>query len=445
MDLWILQAARVLGRRAAEGNARSSLDQLVLGEAQPEHAADGLDPSLAFTLRLSRALLGCGMPAHRVEEALEELAEALELDIDALCMPTALVITMSRRGATRTDEVRTRVVRVEPGGSNLERLSALHDLTRRVRNKELTPGEAAIRVDQILARGGRHPALVVMAAFALLGAAGAVLLGGSGLDVPIAGGLGAVVGALESTARRVPTLARLLPAVAAATVSFLAAAIASLGLAMRPSVVLLAAIIVLLPGLTVTTATLELASAHLVSGTARMMGGFVTFLQLGFGVALGRVPAELLPQYDAPPEPDALPRAATIAAAVASAIGFAIILHARRRDLGWILVAVGIALFGSQLGGLWLGAELGAFVGAAAVAAASHAFARRFDRPVNLMLTPGTLLLVPGSVGFLSISSLLAHDPATAVATAFRMALVAMAIAAGILVATAAVPPRRAY
>lgn len=440
MDLWTLQAARVRARRTN----RTSLDSLVRAAASIEHAAEGLDPSLAFTLRLSRALLGCGMPAYRVEEALERLADALGLEVDAFCTPTALVITMSRSDASKPEDVRTRVVRVEPGNPDLERLGALHDLVARVERKELTPGDAALRVEAILARPPRYGSALTVLAFALLGAAAAVLLGGSARDVPIAGALGLLVGLLGAGAGQVAALARLLPSIAALSVSFLASLLASLGVATDPSIVLLAAIIVLLPGLTVTTATIELATANLVSGTARLMGGIVTFLQLGFGVALGRVAAELLPQTSTVLDAAPLPRAAVVAAAVVSALGFTVLLRARPRDGGWVLLSVGIALAFSQLGGELLGAELGAFVGSAAVATAAHAFARLRDRPVNLMLTPGVLFLVPGSVGFLSIRSLLENDPQTAVATAFRMALVAMAIATGILVATAAVPPRKA-
>ncbi len=413
-------------------------------DALPEHAAEGLDPALRFVLLLSRALLGCGMPAYRVEEALARLGDALDLDVDAFCTPTALILTMSRGDATRPQDVRTRVVRVEPGNTDLERLGALHDLVARVEKKELTPGDAALRVEAILARPPRYGAWVSAIAFALIGAAAAVLLGGSGLDVPVAALLGLVVGALDAAASKLAAMARLLPSLAAFTVSSIASVLAALGLETRPSVVLLAAIIVLLPGLTVTTATLELATANLVSGTARLMGGFITFLQLGFGVALGRVAAQLAPGAHAPAAAEALPRAATIAAALVSAGGFTVLLRARPRDGGWVLLAVAIALLASQIGGAWVGAELGAFVGALAVGAASHLFARVRDRPVNLMLTPGILFLVPGSVGFLSIRSLLENEPEVAVATAFRMALVAMALATGVLVATAAVPPRKA-
>ncbi|AKF10323.1 threonine/serine ThrE exporter family protein [Sandaracinus amylolyticus] len=442
MDLWILQAARVLDRRRR--SERGSLDSLVHGEALAEHAADGLDPSLAFSLRLARALLGCGMPAQRVEESLYRLAESLGFDIDAFCTPTALIVTMSKEGATGPHDVRTRVVRVEPGQTDLERLSALHDLVGRVERREITPGDGARRIEAILARRPRWNDTSIALAFGLVSMAASILLGGGGLDLPIAGALGVLVGVLDAIGHRVPAVQRLLPALAASSVSFLASMLAWQGVPVRPSVVLLASIVVLLPGLTVTTATLELATANLVSGTARLMGGAVTFLQLGFGVALGLEIAKMLPHIPAPPPPDALPAWAVLVAPLGSALGFTVLLRAKPADGVWVLFAVVLALAGSQLGGRLMGAELGAFVGALVVASASHVFARWRDRPVNLMLVPGILFLVPGSIGFLSIRSLLEHDVEGAVSTAFRMSIVAMALAAGILVATAAVPPRKA-
>jgi uncharacterized membrane protein YjjB (DUF3815 family) len=66
------------------------------------------------------------------------------------------------------------------------------------------------------------------------------------------------------------------------------------------------------------------------------------------------------------------------------------------------------------------------------------------DRPVALTLVPGTLLLVPGSLGFLGFSSLLGADASGAVEALFRTVLVAVSLASGTLVATLAVPPGRA-
>jgi uncharacterized membrane protein YjjB (DUF3815 family) len=49
----------------------------------------------------------------------------------------------------------------------------------------------------------------------------------------------------------------------------------------------LAGLIVLMPGLTLTVAMTELSTQHLASGTARLSAAFVTFLGMGFGVAVG--------------------------------------------------------------------------------------------------------------------------------------------------------------
>ena len=49
---------------------------------------------------------------------------------------------------------------------------------------------------------------------------------------------------------------------------------------------------------------------------------------------------------------------------------------------------------------------MGAFV----VAAASNLYSRALDRPVRHPLVPALLLLVPGSLGFQSLSSLLDRE-----------------------------------
>jgi uncharacterized membrane protein YjjB (DUF3815 family) len=65
------------------------------------------------------------------------------------------------------------------------------------------------------------------------------------------------------------------------------------------------------------------------------------------------------------------------------------------------------------------------------------------NRPQNVVLVPAILMLVPGSVGFRSLNSLLERNVIAGVQTAFAMVLAATALSAGLLVATSVAEGRR--
>ena len=56
---------------------------------------------------------------------------------------------------------------------------------------------------------------------------------------------------------------------------------------------------------------------------------------------------------------------------------------------------------------------------------------------------PGILLLVPGSIGYRSLASLLRREVVLGVETAFQMMLIAVALVAGMLIANIVSPHRR--
>jgi uncharacterized membrane protein YjjB (DUF3815 family) len=57
-------------------------------------------------------------------------------------------------------------------------------------------------------------------------------------------------------------------------------------------------------------------------------------------------------------------------------------------------------------------------------------------------MLPGILMLVPGSLGFQSLSALVERDVLSGLGTAFAVGLVAISLVAGLLVAAAILPPR---
>ena len=106
----------------------------------------------------------------------------------------------------------------------------------------------------------------------------------------------------------------------------------------------------------------------------------------------------------------------------------------RRRSASWA----------AALGAATLGVELGTFAGALAVGAREQRSTSAWRRrPAAVVLVPGILLLVPGSVGFRSLSSLLEREAVAGIETAFSMLLTAMALVAGLLVAGVIAPEPR--
>ncbi len=104
-----------------------------------------------------------------------------------------------------------------------------------------------------------------------------------------------------------------------------------------------------------------------------------------------------------------------------------------------VVIAVTVSRTGSAL----LGPELGPFLGALTVGLTSKIYAQLLRRPSTVTQAPGILLLVPGSLGFQSIASLLDNQIVPGVGIAVRMILTAMALVAGILISNILLPVRR--
>ena len=126
-----------------------------------------------------------------------------------------------------------------------------------------------------------------------------------------------------------------------------------------------------------------------------------------------------------------------------TSIAFTILFQAPRRDAPWITLLCAASYLGGTLGDRLGGPSAGAFSGALVAGLGSSVYARLADRPAVVTRVPAMTMLVPGSIGFLSVSSLLVDDALSGVQTAARVALVAVSLTAGLLTAAALLPPRR--
>ncbi len=393
----------------------------------------------AFVLRLGRALHTRGIPSHRLEEAMQGLSRRLGLDGTFFSTPTAMFASFS--DGKRPD---VHLIRVGATNVDLGSLSELDEVSTQVAEAAISPAEGLARVEAIEKAPARYPRWLVALAFAINSAAATAFFGGGLREMGVALAIGLSTGLLALfTARDGKPWRAFEP-----TAAFCAAAIASVAAHLvgpvAVPVAIIAGLIALLPGYSLTVSINEIATGHLASGSARITSAMMAFFTLAFGVALGTRVVDMA----LGPVPVALPTAPLplwailVALAVATAT-FAILFAVSRRDLVWVIGVAFVGFWGARLGSALFGPELGVFVGALVVGASSNAFARLKNRPAVVPLFPGIMLLVPGSIGFRSLSSLMAHDVVSGVQTAFTMALVAVALVAGLIVSSELVNPRR--
>lgn len=391
-----------------------------------------------FVLRLGRALHSYGYPAHQLEEAMGKVSAQLGLVGQFFSTPTSIFAAFGVQ-----EHQRTYLIRVEPGQVDLGRLARLDRVATHVLQGASSPSAGSQEIEEILQAPAIYGETITTVAFGLASAAASRFLGGGWREVAVASILGLLIGFLALGAARWEALGRVFEPLAAFLASLVASTAGHWIGAYSVYNATLAGLIVLVPGLTLTIAMTELSTRNLVSGTARLSGAFVLFLTIAFGVALGAQIASELAGSPVFQDPAALPDWTGVVALIAAPLAFTVLLRAEPRDAFWIILAGALAVGGGRLGARTLGLELGVFVGSLLVGIGSNLYARLLDRPATITLVPGILLLVPGSIGYRSLASLLDREVVLGVETAFRMVLMAVALVAGMLMSNVVTPSRR--
>ena len=207
------------------------------------------------------------------------------------------------------------------------------------------------------------------------------------------------------------------------------------------TVVTLAGVLGLLPGLALTVAMTELGTGNLVSGTSRLAGAVATLLQLAFGIVTGGLVANLLPPPVRPPR-GTLPYWFDPAALALMTVALVVLLRARWRQAGWLALGLTASWGVTRASEGHVSPALVPFYGALAVTGTANLVARLARVPATQVSVPGLLLLVPGSLGLLGLTTV-TDDATRGVEMLFQAGFVAAALAAGVLVAHVLVAPRR--
>ncbi len=398
-----------------------------------------------FICELARRLHQYGTSAPRLEAAVDSVASRLHIRVQIWSNPTGILLSFGRPedGEDALMQL-TQVIRLDPGETNLRRLSQVDAIAEQVYAGELGI-EAGHRQLRAL-RSSLKPRteIKIVLAHGVAAAVVVALLKVGVAELVVAAALGVAIGALGMISSRRPQFAAGYEAVAAMLAAFVIQAVNSLLTPLAFNQVLIASLIVLLPGLALTTAITELATQNLVSGVARFAGAATVLLKLGFGTAVGLELAALC-GFTAPPgtAEAGLPVWAEWLALGIAGANFALLFKAAIADYPLAMAATWLGYLSTRVAGIFFGPEFGVFIAGIVVGVASNAWARYRNRPGALVRVPGIILLVPGTIGLKSLYFVFQRDVYQGLDTAFSLVVILISLVAGLLFGNVLLPPRR--
>lgn len=417
------------------------------GDATDEAPGDAAAATPAEVLRLlvvaGEAMVDAGHTVSSVADTLEEIAVAHgAAGAETIVLPTALLVSVPDG-----DGVATAAVSTGRRPLLLHQVDDLADTLRDATTGAVPPGRTSARIAFLRAAAPPFGTMARLGGYLMLSVGLAALLGGSWVDLLVAGALGLAVGALQLAVGPMPSGVEVVLTVGAAfavSVVVLLAARVVPELGVLPALV--APLVLFLPGGLLTTGVIELATGQMLSGGGRVAAGTMQLVLLAGGIVAAAALVGV-PEVDLAGGAQALGPVAPWIGVVLFGVGTVVFRCGRPRTVGWVILVLGVAYGAQVVGDALVGGVLSAFVGALAMTPVALAVARFPSGPSPLAsFLPAFWMLVPGALGLVGVTSLLEGDDSglsTLVTTVATMVAIAFGVVLG-MAATRALPGRGA-
>lgn len=388
------------------------------------------DTVRALLAYLGAAMVATGQPVSDVEDEVAEVSIALgRPDVQIAASPTGVFVTLARGAPVTFEAVQ--------GGLRLDQAAEVRRIRYRLARSDLTAAEATEELRALRDRPPRYPQWMANLGWIGIATGIALILQPGAANVIFAAAGAIVVVALFRLGQRFGLIATLLPTLASFLLACGVFAAANADLLEGPLRTLLPPLAVLLPGALIVTAMFELVAGDMVAGASRLTFGLVQLLLFTLGIVAAShviaVPAAELTNLRV----DTLGWWAAPLGLILISVGIVVLESPPLRLLPWITLVLVLAFAAQSFGQQFGGAALGSFLGAvAATLGSSLVEAVRPNLPRLVVFMPAFWLLVPGSLGLLSTTTLITH-PAGEGTNAFDVVTVVCAIAAGLLVGAA--------
>ncbi|KAI7826288.1 hypothetical protein BX661DRAFT_183748 [Kickxella alabastrina] len=351
------------------------------------HAIDMLLLHQRFLVLISKALMMYGSPLHHLEDNLTRTARLLDLEMTASAFP-GLVMLSFDDSITHTSE--TKLVRciaspVVHGNTKVKQAVTELELI-------MTAPPIYAWYWQVLNWG------VISWSLCL------VCFGGSWKDSGISLALGLIAGIMNMAAGKFSGYTNFFEVSVSIVMGILSAALAGWGCFGATS---LSATVVLLPGLVMTTGVIELSSRHMIAGTVRIFYALLLAFIIAYGLLIG---VEIYNKMAGLPvlegalldlsKCEAITKWSWFGTFPAGIISISILVNIHWKHWTSVTIIAGISygifwLFKFHLGLDDLAPVVASFV----LGLTSNMWSKVTGQTAYMILLPGEMFLVPGSVG----------------------------------------------
>lgn len=381
-----------------------------------------------FIISLAESIHQNGIPAHRLENTMQMICESIGVGAEFSATPEILLISFSSDGSSKTHMKKCR-------GSdlNFEKMTLLDQLIEKVMKGQLSIAAAKEELERINTLPKRYTALINILSIGVSTSSAACLFGGGWVEMMVSGIIGIMIGILMELLAFLPNLSRLAALFSATFAIFFAKWSVVWAGEYSIEIATITGLILLIPGFTLSLSVTELANGHAQSGTVRFSNALVTFVMIGVGIGLGNNLAAQLVLSPSPIQFSEVPKWVSYIAIALVPAGFVVLFKAQIKHYHWMLLSCITSYYSVSYFSSFNIGELSVFFAAFSLGLVCNSLSRLMKQPVTLMLIPGIILLVPGSIGFKSINALVNDQTLNGIESAFSTLVSAASLTAGLL------------
>jgi len=393
---------------------------------------------MEFLTELGKALTASGISVVDITSILEKIAIAYKTKAEILVFPTMILIKIGEQESAPLNAANQK-----PGFLPLNQVSEIYELIYRAEAAEISPTEGKKCLRKILSEKHQFGPIGILIGYVLFSMGIGMLLQPTPEQLVVSGVLGAIVGFLLILSRGRTRFLLILPVIAALIVSSLFLYGTKVGLLTGSVAMLLPALAYFLPGATLTTGMFELAYGEIISGASRVIYGTAILFLILFGVLVGIQITGIPPQnLFVANSMNGLGWWAPYLGVIIFAVGMYLFMSIRNKDMPWVILILYIAFFGQQLGNHFVGGFFGAFSGSLLMAISGTIIERRDHKtPSFVSIMPAFWILVPGSLGFISLATFVSQNYFAAITDAIVVAMTIVAISLGLLLGAVITEP----